>query len=173
MRYTSKEQLLQDVRKEHATLCAMLDAVPPSRLGEAGVWGDGWTVNDLVAHLTAWHRLFLGWYAEGLGGGTPQLPAPGFKWNDLGRLNRAIWAQHKDEAGDVTRAEFESSYGEVLAILEQLSEDELLSPGHFVWTRDHGLVTYLAGNTSSHYRFAQKVLRRWSKQAPVAATRGR
>jgi hypothetical protein len=169
MRYSSKEQLLDDVRKEYRTLCATLEAIPRSRYREAGVWGDAWTLHDLVAHLAAWHRLFLGWYAEGLRGGTPHLPAEGFKWSELARLNRAIQAEHRDRPIDVVWAELETSHAEIVTILERASEAELLEPGAFAWTRDHGLVTYLAGNTSSHYRFASKVLRRWSKGVAVPA----
>ncbi len=163
MRYASKEQLLEDVRSEYRVLGEALEAIPRTRFREPGVWGDAWTVHDLVAHLDAWHRLFLGWYGEGLRGGTPHLPAEGYKWSELARLNRAIQAEHVDRPTDEVRADFQRSYAEVLAILEGASEAELLEPGRFAWTGSHGLVTYAGGNTSSHYRFARKVLRRWLK----------
>jgi hypothetical protein len=164
MRYSSKEQLLEDVQKEYRALCASLEAIPRARYREPGVWGDGWTLHDLVAHLAAWHRLFLGWYETGLRGGTPHLPAEGYKWSELSDLNRAIWAEHKDRPTDDVQADFAASYAQILDILQRSSPEQLLEPGAFPWTRDHGLVTYLGGNTSSHYRFASKVLRRWLRQ---------
>ncbi|MCA1788944.1 MAG: hypothetical protein LC667_03520 [Thioalkalivibrio sp.] len=51
MRYKSKQALLDDVRTEHDLLCARLAAIPMVRWRESGVWGDGWTLSDLVAHL--------------------------------------------------------------------------------------------------------------------------
>ena len=56
MRYTSKEHLVDDIRTEHDRLWELFREVPESRYREAGVWGDGWTVHDLVAHLAEWQR---------------------------------------------------------------------------------------------------------------------
>ena len=95
MRYTTKEALLADIQQQHDSLCARLDQVPKSRQSESGVWGDGWTVTDLVAHLAEWQHMFLRWYDTGLTGGTPELPARGYKWNELRQLNDAIWVKHR------------------------------------------------------------------------------
>ena len=91
MRYKSKQALLEDIRTQHDVLCARLGEIPKVRWHESGVWGDGWTLSDLVGHLAEWQHLFLGWYEDGLRGATPQMPAPGYKWSETPRLNRAIW----------------------------------------------------------------------------------
>jgi hypothetical protein len=96
MRYASRDELLSDIKVQFVMLCEDLDRIPRGRYVEPGVWGDNWTVDDLLAHLSAWHRLFLGWYSDGVAGKTPQLPAPGYKWNETPRLNREIWQQNRD-----------------------------------------------------------------------------
>jgi hypothetical protein len=163
MRYVSKSQLVADIRTAHDALCAQLDGIPKSRWREGGVWGDGWTVSDLVAHLAEWQFMFLAWYDAGLSGVTPAMPAPGYKWNELPRLNRAIWAKHRARSHASARADFDAGYSRILDLVERLSERQLLEPGHFAWTGAHGLKTYLGGNSSSHYRFASKVLKRWTR----------
>lgn len=165
MKYGSKEELLADVRKERQALFDLLGSVPASRHEEPGVWGDGWTVCDLLAHLAEWHRLFLGWFRDGERGEAPQLPAPGYKWSETPRLNRAIQAKHRGRSFSDVAADFEASYDEVLRLLEALSEAELFEPGHFAWTGDNPLVTYAGANTASHYRFARKVLKRWLRRS--------
>lgn len=164
MRYKSKEDLLKSIRTEHDALCALLLGIPEARHRERGVWGDGWTLCDLVAHLAEWQRMFLEWYREGEKGGKIHMPAPGYKWNELPRLNRAIWTKHRyrDPAG--IRADFDSGYRRILKLVEGLSPEGLLKPGYFEWTGKYPLTTYLGPNTASHYRFAIKVIRRWQRQ---------
>lgn len=164
MKYASKGDLLERIHGEHGSLRASLEAVPDGRRDEAGVWGDDWTVTDLVAHLAAWHRLLLGWFREGERGGIPEMPASGYKWNETPRLNRAIRERNAGRPYAEVLAEFEDSHAEVVRLVERLSEAELLEPGHFPWARTNALATYVGANTDSHYRFATKVLRRWRRR---------
>ena len=163
MRYSSKDQLLSTIREEHDRLIELVDAVTPDQRKKPGVWGERWTLTDLLAHLAEWHVMFLRWYRDGLIGREPDLPAAGFKWNETPRLNREIWAKHKDRSWVEVRADFDRTYEEIVALVESLSEEELLEPGHFPWTGKKPLTTYLGPNTASHYRFGMKVLRRYRR----------
>jgi hypothetical protein len=161
MRYNTKQALLDDIRTEHDLLCARLAQIPRVRWRERGVWGDGWTLADLVAHLAEWQHMFVGWYEDGLRGATPQMPVPGYKWSETPRLNRAIQEKHRSRAVAAVRADFDSGYSRIVQIVESLSPDQLLEPGHHTWTGKHPLATYIGPNTASHYRFAIKVIKRW------------
>jgi hypothetical protein len=174
MRYKSKQLLMDDIRREHDSLCALLREVPKVRWREQGVWGDGWTVSDLVAHLAEWQRMFLGWYEDGLRGVKPEMPAAGYKWSETPRLNRAIWVKHRSRSAAAVRADFDSGYRRIFQVAEALSPEQLLAPGHFDWSGKHPLTTYLGPNTASHYRFAIKAIKRWLKGAsrPAGAPRG-
>lgn len=163
MKYASKEALLNDIETEHASLCARLQEIPQVRWSEPGVWGDAWSVSDLVAHLSEWHIMFLGWYADGLQGNVPEMPAPGYKWNETPRLNRAIWEKHRARSASAVRTDFESGYRRILRLVKALTPAQLLRPAQFQWTGKHPLSTYLGPNTASHYRFATKMLKRWRK----------
>lgn len=164
VKYQSKADLMHDIRHERESLALLLADVPDAETSAEGVWGDGWTVSDLVAHLDAWHRLFLGWVSTGRTVGRPQLPAPGYKWNETPRLNHDIWAENRGRSHVSVLEDFDASFEEVYSVLERLSESELLEPGHFDWTGRNGLVTYAGANTASHYRFAKKVLKRWLRR---------
>lgn len=165
MRYTTKKALLADVEKEHAILIDYFEQIPRSRLKEQGVWGKGWTVHDLIAHLAEWQTMFLTWYADGEKGMEPVMPAPGYKWNETPRLNEAIWKKHKRRSSAKLRDEFDQGYERILALTQSLTERQLLRPGAFPWTGKNALVTYLSANSASHYRFANKVLKKWMKSA--------
>jgi hypothetical protein len=169
MKYATRKELLEDIEREHETLVARLETIPRSRVSEPGVWGDDWTVLDLVAHLSEWHEMFLRWHSEGLEGRQPDMPAPGYKWNETPALNRAIQEKHRDRSWDSVRVGFTGTHERVMRIVHGLSEAEMLEPGHFGWTGKNAIVTYIGANTASHYRFASKALKRWLRQRPEAA----
>jgi hypothetical protein len=163
MRYQSKQDLLQSIELEHERFLAVARSIPEARYGDQGVWGDGWAILDLFAHLTEWEQMFLGWYREGLGGGRPAMPAPGFNWSQTPALNHAIWSKHHRRPLESVLRDFAASYREVHALAEALSEAQLLEPGHFAWTGRLPLVSYLGPNSCSHYRTAARILKRWLK----------
>jgi hypothetical protein len=163
MKYASKKDLLDQIESGHATLVAIIDAIPRSRYTEPGVWGENWTIKDLLAHLTEWEQMFLRWYHDGTVDRQPAMPAAGYKWNELARLNRDIRRKHANTSWKRVREAFDRSYGEVLALTRSLSQRQLLAPGAFAWTKKHPLTTYLGANTCSHYRSAIRILRRWQR----------
>jgi hypothetical protein len=165
MRYKSKQDVIDDIRTEHDTLCALLGEISVVQHQEQGVWGDGWTLCDLVAHLAEWQRMFLDWYSVGEKGRKPSMPVPGYKWNEISSLNRAIWEKHRSRDPEEIRADFDSGYLRILKLIGGLSPRCLLIPGYFQWTGKYPLTTYLVPNTASHYRFAIKVIRRWRKRS--------
>lgn len=168
MRYESKQALLEDIQTEHGSLCAHLAEIPKARWHEPGVWGDRWTLSDLVAHLAEWQDMFLRWYEDGLRGAQSEMPAAGFKWNETPRLNRAIREKHRARSQAAVRADFDAGFSRIADIVEALTPHQLLAPGHFAWTGKHPLTTYLGPNTASHYRFAIKAIRHWLKRTSVA-----
>lgn len=165
MRYESKADLLARIESAHADFVLRLEAVPKSRLREEGVWGDGWTVHDLVAHLVEWEQMFLAWYRDGLAGRTPAMPAPGYTWKETPRLNREIRAKYARRSTKSVLAAFAASYDEVLALVKSLRERELLEVGVYAWTKKLPLAAYIGPNTASHYATASKIMKRWTKRS--------
>ena len=102
----------------------------------------------------------LGWYRAGLQGETPQLPAPGFKWNQISELNQKIYQEHQDDPLEEVLDFFQHSSREILSLVQELSDQQLFSPGQFAWTQKNALGTYLVSNTSSHYAWARKEIRK-------------
>ena len=163
MKFSNRQELLDNIEREHVAFLAQLQPVAKYRYREKGVWGDDWTIKDLLAHLTEWEQMFLRWYREGANGGKPAVPARGFKWNQTPLLNQVIYRRYKRKALDRVIDDFHASYREVYALAEGLSEEELFAPGHFPWTGENTLTTYLGANTFSHYRTATKILKRWKR----------
>jgi len=164
MKFGSKLEWIESIETEHHRLVELVSSIPKERYLEEGVWGDGWNIRDLLAHLTEWEQMFLTWYRAGLEGGHPDMPAKGYKWNQTPALNQAIWERYRRKPLDDVWADFETSFDEIFSLAQGLSTNELLEPGHFPWTGRNSLTTYLGANTTSHYRTATKILERWLKK---------
>ncbi|MCY3003778.1 MAG: ClbS/DfsB family four-helix bundle protein [Planctomycetota bacterium] len=168
MKFQSKRELVERIEREHAAFVELLATIPVRQRRVAGVWGDGWTVADLLAHLAEWHRMLLRWVEDGRAGRTPDLPAPGFTWRETPALNREIQRRFARRSAARLEAEFEETHAQALELVQGLSEKELLAPGHFAWTRKLPLVSFIAPNTCSHYSVARKFLTRWLRATATA-----
>lgn len=73
MKYTSKTAFVERMHAEHARFLSLAASIPRARYDEPGVWGEGWTVKDLFAHLTEWEQMLLAWYNAGLAGARVQV----------------------------------------------------------------------------------------------------
>lgn len=119
---------------------------------------------DALAHVHAWHKLLLLWCKTGVGGDRPDLPAPGYKWNQTRALNAALHEQYESIGLASVRRRLKLSHRRVENLVRELTEQQLLEPGHIVWTGKLPLVSYIAPNTVSHYRWATKKIRKLLKK---------
>ena len=162
-RPTSKHDLLEAALRERGKLDAVLRTVPPERMVEPGVVGE-WSVKDVLAHLHEWERMALGWYRTGMRGEVPEVPAPGYTWNQTPQLNRAIFEKHRDRPLAEVVADFRASRREILGVIESLSDEDLFMAGRFAWTRKNALGAYFVSATSSHDLWARTRIARWLRR---------
>jgi hypothetical protein len=127
-----------------------------------GILGN-WSVKDVLAHLYEWQQMFFRWYAAGLRGETPAVPTEGFKWNQLPDLNQQIYETYLDRPLEDILDCFHASHRETIALIEALSDEALTTLGLYPWMNKNTLMAYLAANTSSHYQWAYKELRKGIK----------
>jgi hypothetical protein len=158
--YLNREIILDRIRTERRRLELNLAEVPAHDMETAGVI-NGWSVKDVLAHLVAWEKLFLGWYKAGLQGERPAVPAPGIGWDELDRLNRQIYERNCKRDLEEVLADFHASYAQVLAVIESMPEDEIFSPGRYEWLGENALVGPILANTANHYRWAKGHIRAW------------
>lgn len=163
-RPTDKTTLLAAADEEFARLWAAVDAIPAGELESSGAC-ESWSVKDLLAHLHAWHEMALRWEAEGSAGGTPEIPAPGYRFNETPALNAAIYDRTKDDAWRDVTARLRTSHDAVMAVIASYDNDDLFTKQRYGWTRSTSVGAYMVSATSSHYAWASKLIRAWSKRA--------
>lgn len=159
-----KQKLLDLNRVEHDYLCRAVEAFSPEQQARAAIM-PGWTVKDMLAHVTVWEQRFIGWVEAVQQGERPDYPLGGYTPEIIDRLNAADHALHKPTPLPEVRAAFERSFFELQRLLSRLPEDALLTPGAFPFTGEHALWQFAAANAFEHYREHADALRAWQGEA--------
>ncbi len=158
-RARTKQQLLDFGDKEYQRLTSLVDDLNEEQLTRQFVYEQR-SCKDILAHLHAWHLLFLGWYEEGMAGGKPEKPAPGYTFKTTPALNEKLYHDYKDMPWDDVRDRFQATHEQVMGIVQQHSPADLEEKGKYAWTGTTDMASYLASATSSHYQWASELIRK-------------
>lgn len=158
MRVHSKSQLADATTASWKQLWSMVDSLSINDIEirkKVPTNSPPRSIKDHLAHLHAWHLLFLEWYSVGKSG-TTELPAKGYRWNETRELNRKLFDQWKDISYPSIRRRLKLSHNRIIKVVNSTNENDLLSVGIFEWTGNLSLAKYVAANTASHYNWAIK-----------------
>ena len=157
-----KSALLEEIRVERGALDTILEQLTPWQMTQAGVTLAGWSVKDILGHLVGWQQMNLAWYAAGLRGEIPEVPAPGLTWRDLRKLNERIYRRHHRRSLKAVVADYNAFHQEMLELIEEVPDGDLVTVGRFAWAGPTWTLSdYIRANTASHYRWARKHIRKW------------
>ena len=167
-----KNELLREIQRERRALDDTLALLSVRQMTKAGVTRGGWSVKDILAHLVEWQQMNLGWYAAGLRGETPAMPAPGFTLRELPRLNAMIYRKHRRRSLQAVMRAYRLYHQRVVALIEALPDADLITLRRFSWTGPSWTLSdYLRAATAAHYRWARTRIRRWWRTQEKATRR--
>ena len=141
----TKSELLANIRRDRAQLDALIASLPRERMAERSLEG-GRSVQDVLAHITAWEQLCLDWIRTGDRPGTP------FTMEAIDAFNAQTYEENRGRALAEVLAESRRSSDELLETVEQLSEEDLTESDRFAWTRGEPLSLLVSANADDHYR---------------------
>jgi hypothetical protein len=157
-----KKELLSEIHRERAALDESLAPISPRQMTRAGVTRGGWSVKDILAHLVEWQQMNLDWYAAGIRGEKPAMPAPGFTLRELPRLNQMIYRKHHRRSLQAVLRDYRSYHNRIVDLIEALPDSDLVTLGRFSWTGPSWTLSdYLRASTAAHYLWARTRIRRW------------
>lgn len=159
----TKTELLEALEQAYVKLSSEFEAVSPTHERKPQIEGDI-SCCDLVAYQVGWARLLMGWEQTELSGNTPEMPAEGFKWNQLGALAQYFYHENSEKLLSQLRGEFSKTYKDLVTWIESLTDQELFRPQQRNWTGEKWtLVKWIQVNTIAPYRSARTKIRRWKK----------
>jgi hypothetical protein len=160
-KYKSKKQLLDEIKIEKSKLDNLISLLDKDKALLPGAC-DKWSVKDIICHLAEWQNMVISWYMDGLQNITPEVPGRGFKWNQLPLLNDAIYEQYKNFSYNEALKFFARTQNQIMSIINETDEEALLKPGLQPWMARNTLIAYLGSCTSSHYKWASGLIKKFS-----------
>lgn len=117
-------------------------------------------VRDVLAHLHHWHVMLLDWYTIGMNGETPDMPSKGYTWDNLLGLNKEIREEYQNVKLETVKGFLDISFANVQKIINNHTDEEIYGDNKYTWTGTTPLGGYLISNTSSHYDWAIKLIKK-------------
>ncbi len=157
----TKLELIQQSQNNYQKLNELIDSFPIEE--QASEFPKGTmnrNIRDVLAHLHHWHMMFIDWYKVGMKGEKPDMPAKGYSWKDIKALNKKIQEDYQNHKLDPIKVALNDSHLELQKIMNKHSDDELFEKRRYKWTGSSSLGTYIRANTSSHYNWAYKLIKK-------------
>lgn len=161
---TSKNELVDLSQTNFKKLMELVNSYSDEEIGKEFPIGPmNRNVRDVLAHLHHWHEMLLGWYRVGMKGEKPDMPAKGYTWKTLPNLNKKILEEYQNTELEAVRLMLDQSYTAVQELMNKHSTEELFEKKRYNWTGSTSLGAYLISNTSSHYDWAMKRIKKSMK----------
>ncbi len=162
-----KNQLMENIRTAHTRLYRELETIPQELTREKSM-DNNHSPCDLVAYQIGWGRLLLSWEQREQQGLPTEMPAPGYKWNQLGLLADSFYKAHASQPLEQLLANFQALVRELEAFIGNCSHNTLFEIGQRHWAGPRWpLVKWIQVNTIAPYNSARTRLRRWKKSHPA------
>ncbi len=153
----TKAELLRRIQAGYDQFEAILAPLGEAQMTSPDVNGP-WSVKDNLAHLTVWHRYLLSVLQGILTNQEPPEFMPGLSTED--EINEYIYQANKNRPLAEVQADFRASYQQVLAAVQEMSEQSLNSPSP--WSKSaNPLWPFIEGNTYGHYEEHGGIIQRW------------
>lgn len=160
---TNKIELLRNLKTAYSKLIEEAAAIPPE-LERSAELEDGISPCDLIAYQIGWGQLLLSWDELESCGENPQMPAPGYKLNQLGLLASSFYREHSDQELKQLLGQFETLMQRMRLFIESSSEEILFGIGKRQWAGPKWpLAKRIQVNTVAPYGSARTKLRKWKK----------
>lgn len=162
----NKRELLNSLQAAYSKLVEEAAGIPSGLERDPGVEG-GISPCDLIAYQIGWGRLLLSWDDIETQGEIAEMPAPGFKWNQLGLLADSFYEEQHDQTLEQLLGKFGALVGQIRLHIESNSEETLFGVGKRHWAgQKWPLAKWIQVNTVAPYESARTKLRKWKKSNP-------
>ncbi len=126
-------------------------------------WQRDKDLKDILIHLYEWHQLLLHWIQNNQKGKEVSfLPEP-FNWRTYGEMNVGFVNKHRSTHLDEAKSLLCESHEQVMALIAELTNEELFEKNYFDWAGNMTLGSYFVSSTSSHYDWAIKKIKQFQK----------
>lgn len=163
--YASKEDLMETIHAKYILLDVEYDGIEDSeknvRIPEVDK-----TPAEILAYQLGWLHLVMGWDKDEQAGQTVPMPAPGYKWNQLGGLYQSFYEEYAAYSITELRALFRQTEQQWLEWVATLTEEELFTQGVRKWTgskENWPMARWIHINSVAPFTSFRAKIRKWKK----------
>ena len=128
----SKIQLLAELHKEQAFWQALLDDIGEANMTQPEVAG-GWSIKDIVAHLTGWRRRTVRRFQAALNHESDVTPPWPSELQEDDEINAWIYESNRDRPLADVLSDSRDVFQQLVNAIDAFSDDELQDLQRFVW----------------------------------------
>ncbi len=161
-----KQSMLDQICEAHTALVDTVSELSAAQLAQPSLAG-GWSVKDLLVHITWWEQRMIRTLQRALRGEPPQrLEKPNETWEQtIERVNAEVFAANRERPIADILMERQRSFANVLAMIDELGDGDTVDPAPIEAVLGRELVPLIAGDTYEHYTEHRRAIRAWLRQA--------
>ena len=144
----NKAILLDKIRTRHDEFERVLAPLNETQLTTTGVMG-GWSIKDILAHITAWQKRTLH-RLEAAKRNEKPAHQPVSNEEEMDRVNAQFYQESKNRPLTEVLSDFRTTHAQMLETVQGMSEEDLFDAQKFAWTEGSPLWQNVAGNTYEH-----------------------
>jgi len=163
--YASKQDLIDTIHSRYIQLDAEFDEIENSQKDRRIPEVDK-TPAEIIAYQLGWLSLVMGWDKDEREGREVRMPAPGYKWNQLGGLYQSFYDEYSSKSLPELRSLFLKKEQQWLEWIETLTDQELFTQGVRKWTGDKEnwpMVRWIHINSAAPFQNFRSKIRKWKK----------
>ena len=144
----NKAILLDKIRARYDEFERVLAPLNESQMTTTGVM-DGWSIKDILAHITSWQKRTVERLSAAKRNGRPA-HQPVSNEEEMDRVNAQFYQANKDRPLAEVLSDYRTTHAQLLETVQGTSEDDLFNAQKFAWTEGSPLWQNVAGNTYEH-----------------------
>jgi hypothetical protein len=157
----ARNDLLRKINDDHRLLFKNLNKIPKERWLEPAI--NNWSIKDHLAQVLERQNMVKLWYDTGNTGEIPEIPMPGYKWNQIDEIYEMIYQRYKDHKLEEILRLFEKSHKSLIKIIENEKAENIFTREAYPWLKNTYLRSFLSPNTSGQYWWVKTEVRKWAK----------
>ena len=146
---STKQDLLNEAAREYKAFHESIQGLNEQHMTE--VWLGTWSVRDIVAHITGWHREMVP-ALERIARGERPVPA-GVSYEDVDAWNEKFAVARRDTAVADVLLELDKTHEDFMHAAANVPDDRFVE-GKTAWK-------IVDGNSAHHYREHSEQIRAW------------
>ena len=165
IQYKNKRELIDEINKTYELFVKEFDDVSNNDI-HMRISSVDKTPSEMISYQIGWLYHTLGWEKDELKGIEVITPAPGIKWNELGKLYKTFYEKYENDDLKTLLEKFFSAKEEFVNWIESLSEKELFELDMRKWAYIKAgwpLWKWIHINSVAPFSSFRAKIRKWKK----------